>query len=176
MMLWVLLIIAEVILIFPFSNSVEANGIILSEMIFIPSGEFLMGSTEKDGVIGLSIGVDEIPQHKVFLKGFYIDKYEVTNEQYKLFINSMPYPPPSSTELHHSEYSWDGDSPPSGQMYLPVSHVSWNDAQAYCRWKEKRLPTEEEWEKAARGTDGRQWPWGNESMTDACNTRYTGPG
>lgn len=143
-------------------------------MVLIPAGEFLMGSTDKEGRIGISIGVDEIPRHSVYLKAFHMDKYEVTNRQYKVFLDASGHPPP--VDPNGGIYSWKGDAPPRGQEDLPVTYVSWHDADAYCRWAGKRLPTEAEWEKAARGTDGRQWPWGNDFRKEACNTKYTGSG
>lgn len=142
------------------------------EMVLIPEGAFLMGSSDKDGRIGKSVGVDEIPQHSVNLKAYYIDKYEVSNSDYKAFVDTAGYAPPESPSDKES-YSWKGNNIPVGQEDVPVTFVNWQDADAYCRWAGKRLPTEAEWEKAARGTDGRQWPWGNESRGDACNTKYT---
>jgi len=152
----------------------EHSSLPTGEMVFIPSGEFLLGSSEKDGKVGMFIGVDEIPQRRVYLKGFYIDRYEVSNRLYKEFIDATGHVPPAD-ELG-DKYSWEGNFPPAGQEDLPVTHVSWYDADAYCRWAGKRLPTEEEWEKAARGTDGRQWPWGNDPKENGCNLKYTGPG
>ncbi len=147
---------------------------VLMEMVLIPSGEFLMGSTEKDGKIGQAIGVDEVPQHSVNLRGFYIDLHEVTNREYKAFVDATGRRPPENK--YPGEYSWEAGSPPAGKEDVPVTDVSWHDADAYCRWAGKRLPAETEWEKAARGTDGRQWPWGNEFKQDSCNVKYTGYG
>jgi len=147
---------------------------VLMEMVFIPSGEFLMGSTEKDGKVGQAIGIDEVPQHTVSLRGFYIDLHEVTNREYKNFTDVTGHRPPESK--HPGIYSWEAGSYPVGQDDIPVSEVSWHDADAYCRWAGKRLPAEAEWEKAARGTDGRQWPWGNQFEEESCNVKYTGYG
>ena len=143
-------------------------------MVLIPAGEFLMGSMEKDGLVGQSIGVDEIPQQPVYLKIFYIDRYEVTNRQYKAFVDATGHTVPA--DKHTGVYSWKGNLPPEGTEDIPITNISWDDADAYCRWGGKRLPTEAEWEKAARGTDSRQWPWGNDLREHACNTRYTGFG
>jgi len=143
-------------------------------MVLIPSGEFLMGSSENDGQVGTSVGVDEIPLHKVSLDSYFIDRYEVTNGEYKLFVRATGHPPP--VDIKEGLYSWKDGSPPEGQDDIPVTYVSWYDAEAYCRWAGKRLPTEEQWEKAARGTDHRQWPWGNDFKGEYCNSKYTGPG
>lgn len=152
------------------SKTVAAKDIVKeSEMVLIPAGDFLLGSSEKDGRIGIVIGVDEIPQQKAYLKSFLIDKYEVTNKQYKLFTDEAGHNVP--IDPYDGEYSWIENQPKPGQEYIPVSYVSWNDADQYCRWAGKRLPTESEWEKAARGTDGRQWPWGNDFREKNCNTR-----
>ncbi|HEX9757944.1 MAG TPA: formylglycine-generating enzyme family protein [Nitrospiria bacterium] len=140
-------------------------------MVYVPPGSFIMGSTEKDGIIGVSVGVDEVPQFKVHLPGFFIDQYEVTTTKYKEFLDDTGREPPG--DKHHPEvYPWkrDGGVPPELADH-PVIYVSWFDADAYCRWEGKRLPTEQEWEKAARGTDGRIWPWGNTFDPAKANVR-----
>jgi formylglycine-generating enzyme required for sulfatase activity len=134
-------------------NIPDING-----MVYIPPGEFIMGSTEAD--ILVSADFDEFPQRRVFVEGFYIDIAEVTNVQYKLFVDSMHVEPP---------FYWDEGNYPLGMDGYPVSSVSWDDARAYAEFVGKRLPTEEEWEKAARGTDGRRYPWGNEFDNKKCN-------
>ena len=113
-----------------------------AEMVLVPAGEFLMGSEDYD---------HEKPQHRVYLDGFHIDKYEVTNALYKRFMETTS----RSSPLYWSDAKWNGSS-------QPVVGVSWQDADAYCTWAGKRLPTEAEWEKAARGTDGRKYPWGEQ--------------
>jgi len=114
------------------------------DMAYIPEGNFTMGSDK-----GFN---NEKPERKVFVKAFYIDKYEVTNEQYKKFIDSTKYQAPKN---------WANNTYPAGKEKYPVVNVSYLDAEKYAQWAKKRLPTEEEWEKAARGTDGRKYPWGN---------------
>ncbi len=127
-----------------------------------------MGSTGREGKIGIQIGVDELPQHKVKLKGFFIDRYEVTNQAYREFIEASgrkaPFDPHDPTF-----YTWVDRKPPAGQENHPVVYVTWDDADAYCRWAGKRLPTEAEWEKAARGPDARPWPWGESFDFGRCN-------
>lgn len=119
-------------------------------MIEILAGEFIMGL---DGTHALE---DERPAHRVWLDTFAIDQYEVTTAQYGEFINTIKRELPWQWEtvelFHHSD--------------RPVIGVDWHNADAYCRWKDKRLPTEAEWEKAARGTDGRFYPWGNQAPTN----------
>ncbi len=125
-------------------------GVTETTMIEIPAGEFLMGL---DGVHALE---DERPAHRVWLATFVIDQYEVTTAQYAEFFNSEDRDPPWQWEA--VEFSRHSDR--------PVIGVSWHDAESYCRWKGKRLPTEAEWEKAARGTDGRSYPWGSQAPTN----------
>ena len=118
-------------------------------MVLIPTGEFTMGSPDGKG------DGNEHPQHQVYLDAFDIDKFEVTVARYAEFLQAMKRAKPAF---------WDQvDTSKHGN--LPVVGVDWNDAEAYCRWAKKRLPTEAEWEKAARGTDERTYPWGNEAPT-----------
>ena len=129
-------------------------------MIYIPAGEFVMGTTSeqeqwlKDKGWWINWMKNEQPAHKVYLDAYYIDKYEVTNAQYREFMKA--------TEKAKTE---DWNDSQFNQPNQPVVGVTWYDAEAYCTWAGKRLPTEAEWEKAARGTDGRQFPWGNEEPT-----------
>lgn len=113
-------------------------------MVLVPAGPFLMGSLEGDP--------DEAPPRIVTLPAFYIDKYEVTHEQYARFLAETGRPAP---------VDWPGGKMPAHLAKYPVVNVTWADAAAYAQWAGKRLPTEAEWEKAARGTDGRRYPWGN---------------
>jgi formylglycine-generating enzyme required for sulfatase activity len=124
-------------------------------MVLIPAGLFLMGSPE-----GSDSFSDERPQRTVFLSTFLIDRYEVTNAQYEQFVTATGHRPPANP--NPSVTLWEQGRPLSGSERHPVVNVSWHDAVAYCQWAGKRLPTEAEWEKAARGTDGRSYPWGNE--------------
>jgi formylglycine-generating enzyme required for sulfatase activity len=146
------------------------------ELIHIPAGEFLMGSVPKEAKdahkatgVGLRIPTYqiELPQHTVHLPEYYIAKTPVTNAQYLAFAQATDH----STPEH-----WEGGKPPQGKEDHPVVHVTWNDTIAYCNWlaeaagKAYRLPTEAEWEKAARGTDGRIYPWGDEPPDEKrCN-------
>jgi len=122
-----------------------------SVMITIPAGEFLMGSPDNEGMSW------EHPQHKVYVEAFSIDKYEVTNEQYAKFCAATGRLQRDVTEFDDMPaYTSSGPS-------SPAVKVTWLDAAAYAKWAGKRLPTEAEWEKAARGSDGRLYPWGNEA-------------
>lgn len=151
---------------------VQMKRLTLSDMVRVPAGPFLMGSSDEEikkvvrELGGGELGPDvqwfsaERPQHKVYVEEFYIDKYEVTNRQYKEFVSATMHPMPRH---------WEGGNYPEGRADHPVVYVSWDDANAYCRWAGKRLPTEIEWEKAARGTDARIWPWGNSFDRTKCN-------
>src|SRR3990167_3791409 len=177
-------------------------------MLLIPAGEFIMGSGEGAGLspksligekIGIDYGVDEIPQRKVFVKEFYIDKYEVTNVEYREYLKylvknrvslpfyediGIPIPEdwryPEKTEDVKMVKRYEDEKNLSTSQLLsykegmenhPVTDVDWYMASGYCQWKGKRLPKEEEWEKAARGTDGRIYPWGNEENKGYANTK-----
>ena len=126
-------------------------------MVVIPAGPFVMGTNYKNA------DAQNRPQHKVDLPAYRIDKYLVTNAQYARFIAATGHRPPSS---------WKDGRIPEGELLFPVTLVNWYDAAAYARWAGKRLPTEAEWEKAARGTDGRRWPWGNTMDPSRLNTYY----
>ena len=149
-------------------------------MVFVPAGEFIMGSPEGEGLD------NEHPQRTVYLDAFYIGKYEVTNRQFSQFVDATGYT--TDAETAGWGWAWTGedwkevegvnwrhpqgpDSSIEGKMDHPIVQVSWNDANAYCQWAGVRLPTEAEWEKAARGTDGREYPWGN-SAPDGSKLNY----
>ena len=116
----------------------------VAPMVLVPAGEFTMGSNDGSD--------NERPEHRVFLNAYYIDVYEVTVGQYAKFLDDTSLNPPPM---------WTAMDEPSHQN-RPVVNVDWKDANSYCKWAGKRLPTEAEWEKAARGTDGRIYPWGND--------------
>jgi formylglycine-generating enzyme required for sulfatase activity len=157
-----------------------------AEMVLVSAGEFTMGSTPDDIASLLrrnpkansTILQDEIPKHRLFLDAFYIDKYEVTNARFQQFVQTTGYRTQAKREgggkIRTGAQTWaqvpdanwraprgNGSSIVGWEAH-PVVQVSWHDAKEYCTWAGKRLPTEAEWEKAARGPDGRLYPWGNE--------------
>lgn len=155
------------------ADGFEPDASLEADMVFIPAGQFLFGTDATDAAgLGASMGIpkplyeDEHPEQKPFLKGFYIDRHEVTHRRYQKFLEALPslpeyrmmldklgdYPPP---------YGWQQTRFPEGMGDHPVVWVNWFDAQNFCQWAGKRLPTEKEWERAARGTEGRNYPWGN---------------
>lgn len=146
-----------------------------SIMVYVPAGEFTMGDppSSPDEPAG------EYRQHPVYLSPYWIDRTEVTNAAYEKFVadtgyktgaekagESRLYDPQSKYWIRMKGIDWKHPQGPSsgidGLEKHPVIHVDWNDAKAYCTWAGKRLPSEAEWEKAARGTDGRKYPWGDE--------------
>jgi len=154
------------------------NGAKWGEMVLVPAGKFIMGTTEDEFI------PEETPLHEVYLDAYYIDKYEVTNAQYWEFLQYM------KTTGDHSK-CFPGEpkgkdhtpgTPNKGWDYpyydfpdYPVGRVDWYDAYAYAGWAGKRLPTEAEWEKACRGTDGRRFPWGNVWDAKRCNVGPDAP-
>ena len=143
-------------------------------MVYVPAGDFLMGSAGGDG------NANEYPQNSQKLDAFWIDQTEVTNNMFALFINDSNYK--TQAEIGGQSYSfadnkwqlvegadWAHPFGPttsiSGFENYPVAHVSWKDALAYCEWAGRSLPTEAQWEKAARGTIGSIYPWGDQAPT-----------
>jgi formylglycine-generating enzyme required for sulfatase activity len=125
------------------------------EMVLIPAGEFLMGSNPRKDRYADD---EEQPQHTLYLPDYYIARTPVTNAQYAAFVQAASHDLPKH---------WESGKPPEGKEDHPVVYVSWHDAMDYCSWLSQvtgeayRLPSEAEWEKAARGTDGRIYPWGD---------------
>ena len=139
-----------------------------TELVLIPAGEFTMGHNSS---------YDTLPVRKMNLPAFYIDKYEVTNKRYKRFLDATGYKVPRSyQESADAAYIWDWQKRmyPEEKGDDPVVLVSWDDAKAFCAWAGKRIPTEAEWEKAARGPKGKPYPWGNDWANGKANTSESG--
>lgn len=124
------------------------------DMVQIPEGPFIMGSKDGDP--------DEAPEHQAFLSTYYIDKKEVTQEEYDRFVRATKRGKPFIPVF-------EDDQSKILKPELPVVGMSWSDAEAYCRWAGKRLPTEAEWEKAGRGEGRRRYPWGDQFGTGNAN-------
>lgn len=148
-------------------------------MVLVPAGPFPMGSDEAEIEQALQLCrsgcqrewfQDEKPRHMVNLLTFYMDKYEVTNMEFARFVAGTGY----VTEAERAGDSTTWRTYAEGKERHPVVEVSWADAQAYCRWAGKRLPTEAEWEKAARGSEGLTYPWGNDWEPGRANSREAG--
>ncbi|MBM3153602.1 MAG: hypothetical protein FJZ96_15600 [Chloroflexi bacterium] len=148
----------------PQLGEMRVSGTDLMEQVYIPAGGFLMGSNDGDAARETTDMHDhsEIPLPTVFLDGFWIDRFEVNNGQYASCVDSGACQPPyaSSSDTRPQYY----DNPEFADY--PVIWVNWYMAQDYCQWADRRLPTEAEWEKAARGTEGYRYPWGNDFLTD----------
>jgi formylglycine-generating enzyme required for sulfatase activity len=117
------------------------------------------------------------PVRRVAISAFFIDRYEVTNARYAEFVKATGRRAPYVHENWAAIYNWFKNEPPEGLSEVPVVLVNWDDANAYCRWSGRRLPTELEWEKAARGADGRKYPWGGQWDSRKTNvvSRLSGP-
>jgi len=150
------------------------------EMVRIPAGKFLMGTLEEDlFAIARKYSIKrkyiarEAPRHKVFVQEFEISKYPVTNFQYQAFVQDTGHRPPRH---------WESDQCPGEMGEHPVVYVTWHDAVAYCEWLSEKtgrhyhLPSEAEWERAARGVEGREFPWGDKWVANKCNSKEDGPG
>ncbi len=138
----------------------EPQEIIQQKLIHIPAGSYVMGSPGRPAAEGRG-NADEGPPHEVRVDDFYIDLYETTNAHFQAYLDATGAKPP---------LLWRGGIFPEAIANHPVVYVSWHDAEAFCSWAGKRLPHEKEWEKAARGTDGQQFPWGNKFDIKNANT------
>jgi formylglycine-generating enzyme required for sulfatase activity len=138
--------------------------IVPGEMVSIPAGEFIMGTDSKAPTDAWAN-----PKHKISLPAYKIDKYEVTNLLYMEFTSKTGY----AAAVDNNGNDWRSYFTPEKEQF-PVLHLSLKDAEAYCKSVGKRLPTEEEWEKAARGPDGNAYPWGNEWEEGHSNTAEAG--
>jgi formylglycine-generating enzyme required for sulfatase activity len=133
------------------------------ELILISAGDFSMGSNRG--------AKDEVPLHKVYVDAFYMAKHPITNTWYERFVEAAGHSPPPH---------WRGPTMPMGKENHPVVNVTWYEGRAYCRWLAEetdqvvRLPTEAEWEKAARGSDMRMYPWGPQFDVGKCNVLDSG--
>lgn len=148
----------------PAATETQAPEIVPGEMVFIPAGDFIMGSDDPKS--------DAYPKHTVNLPAYWIDKYEVTNAEYLDFSLKTGYQGEGVKEGKDWRIFFTPATPEKAM--IPVVYITWKDASAYCKSVGKRLPTEEEWEKAARGTDGRRYPWGNDWMDNRSNTYEAG--
>ncbi len=124
------------------TEKLEGDQMNTKEMVWVPEGDFIMGSAEFE---------IESPVRNVHIDGFWIDTYPVTNRDFLEYVRV--------TEAQWVP-DWPAEGPSQETLDHPVERISWQEARGYAKWRNKRLPTEAEWEKAARGTDGRAWPWG----------------
>ena len=143
-----------------------------SNMVLIPAGEFWMGRTHttslEQAIILERDRRDDQPAHKIFVDAFYLDKYEVANTDYARFVEATGAARP---------WQWPGGKVAKAEERWPVSNVNWAEADSYCRWAGKRLPSEAEWERGARGgLDRKRFPWGDQGGRGRAHTgSATGP-
>lgn len=141
-----------------FKKAADTNKEAPKDMALVPSGFFTMGSNQT--------GPDETPEHQVFLDAFYIDTFEVAAKDFSEFLNTVNNTKGYYLDNKYGMLFYNGRfQTRPGLESLPINNVSWKGAAAYCQWKGKRLPSEAEWEKAARGSDKRNFPWGNSPPT-----------
>lgn len=138
-----------------------------AEMVLVPRGPFTMGISQRelDAVFRIDqrqnpVFATEVPARRLNVESFYIDRYPVTNYQYRRFIEATGHRKPRLLD----DDQW-------GRPLQPVVFVGWEDARAYCRWAGKALPSEAQWEKAGRGDDRRWWPWGLDFFPNRCNSK-----
>jgi formylglycine-generating enzyme required for sulfatase activity len=146
------------------SAEVAVTTVTPGEMVLVPAGEFILGSDDKASI--------SYPKQKVHLPAYWIDKYEVTNSEFLDFSLKTGYVGEGAKEGKDWRLFFTPATPEKAR--LPVVYISWNDAVAYCKSLGKRLPTEEEWEKAARGANGNIYPWGNDWINNRSNTWEAG--
>lgn len=143
------------------------------EMSLVPAGDFIMGTNKVDeentqqniGAVK-PLYLDQHPERTVHLEAYYMDRFEVTNREFIKFVRATSF---TSLPTH-----WEKGEIPEGLEDRPVTNVTWWEAWSYCMWTHKTLPTEAQWEKAARGTDGRSYPWGNEYKKGMANIGIEG--
>jgi formylglycine-generating enzyme required for sulfatase activity len=149
-------------------------------MVFVPAGPFTMGSTDAEiDAVRAGYGIDrvmyeaEVPQRTLDLPAFFLDKHEVTQADYARFVAATGREAPFVEKDWAALYNWTDGRPPEGLEQHPVVLVSFADAEAYCAWAGKALPSEAQWEKAARGSDGRAYPWGSDWAPARLNSAQT---
>ena len=169
-----------------FTGCAQTKELLHQNMVLVEGGDFIMGTTsEVIDSLANQYGFpkdfisSEFPPHKVIISSFYVDKFEVTNADYKRFLDSNPLwrkeNLPDSLDNGNYLKHWENNLYPGGEEMFPVININWYAAVAYCKCKNKRLPTEAEWEYVARNRgDIRTYPWGNE-QPDSLKANFLNP-